>query len=287
MTELRRRMTQDLKLAGYAERTQKSYLHAVTQLARHFHKTPSRINEDELRDYFVYLRDDRKLSSSSITLALCGIKFLFERTLQREWKFFELVRPPREHKLPVVLSRDEVWRVLDAVHMDVYRVCLTTIYVCGLRLTEGTTLQIPHIDTGRMQLSIYGKGNRMRHVPLPESLLLLMRAHWLTHRGASWLFPARRGRTAGAPYADRPINHSSLQKAFKHAVERAVIRKPAHVHTLRHSYATHLLESGVNLRLIQNYLGHRSLKTTEIYTHLTRELCETARDPVEALMQRR
>lgn len=280
MTELRRRMTADLKLAGYSERTQEAYLRTATQLARHYNKPPDQIVEEELREYFVYLRDERKLSSSSITLALCGIKFLFERTLQREWTMFELARAPRSHKLPTVLSRQEVWRVLDAVRHDTYRVCLTTLYGCGLRLMEGTTLRVAQIDSARMQLYVDGKGNKGRYVPLPKELLRLLREHWRTHRNGEWLFPSPCKKRRAVP-----VHHSNLQKAFKRALARAAIHKHAHVHTLRHSYATHLLESGVSLRLIQSYLGHRSIRTTEIYTHLTRELRETARDPVEALMR--
>jgi site-specific recombinase XerD len=285
-TPLRERMRQDLKLAGYSERTQQGYLDTVRLLANHFGKSPALLGEDDLREYFVYLRDDKRLARSSITIALCGIKFFYERTLGRQWQVFEFVRPPQQSSLPVVLSRDEVQRALSAVRIEVYRVCLTTIYACGLRLTEGTSLKPTDVDSAHMQLYIRGKGNKDRYVPLPASLLPVLRGHWQTHRSSQWLFPAptRRGTAHavehGGPHADR----SSLQSAFRRALRTAGIHKRAHIHTLRHSYATHLLESGVSLRMIQSYLGHSSPSTTALYTHLTRNLHDAARAPVDALL---
>ena len=172
--------------------------------------------------------------------------------------------------------------------LPVYRVGLTTIYCCGLRLSEGAELQVTHIDGARAMRHITGKGGKDRYVPLPEATLALLRDHWRTHRNPAWLFPA------GGPHgeiprgtATTPINRSSLQSAFTRAVEQGGVRKRAHVHTLRHRYATHLLEAGVTLRLIQEYLGHTSVKTTAVYTHLTRELQATALEPINALMTRR
>lgn len=288
-TPLRERMRQDLKLAGYSERTQEAYLDAVRHLANHYGKSPATLDEDALRQYFVYLRDDKKQARSSITIALCGIKFFYQRTLGRQWTLFELLRPPPQSSLPVVLSRDEVQRVLSAVRIEVYRVCLTTIYACGLRLTEGASLTPTDVDSAHMQLYVRGKGNKGRYVPVPASLLPMLRAHWQSHRSASWLFPAptRRGTAHAVEHGGPHANRSSLQSAFRRAVRTAGIHKRAHVHSLRHSYATHLLESGVSLRLIQSYLGHGSPSTTAIYTHLTRSLHDAARAPINELLPRR
>ena len=160
-TPLRQKMIEDMQLRGLADRTQKSYLFAVYQLARHYQKSPDQINEEELRQYFLFLKNDRHASRSTCTINLCGIKFFFQHTLGREWKFFEFVRPPKEKKLPVVLSRDEVRRVLGCVHLQHYRVCLTMIYSCGLRLREGTHLQVKGIDSERKLIHIhFGKGQR-------------------------------------------------------------------------------------------------------------------------------
>ena len=279
MNTLRARMIEDMQLRGLAVRTQEAYLLAVSQLARHYHKSPDQINEDELRQYFLFLKNEKHAARASCTIALCGIKFFFERTLRREWKTFEFLRPPKEKKLPVVLSQAEVRSVLGRVHRRPYRVCLTLIYVCGLRLLEGVRLQVKDIDGGRRLLHIcQGKGNKDRYVPLPDACLKMLRQHWLTHRNTVWLFPSPVGDS------QQPMSASGLQRAFRAARQEAGIRKKATVHTLRHSYATHLLEAGVNLRIIQSYLGHASPKTTIIYTHLTSITEAQTRDTIEKIV---
>lgn len=157
MTPLRQRMLEDMQLRGFSQRTQEAYVRAVHQLAAHFHRSPDQLGEAELRQYFLYLTNVKHFAPAGFTIALCGIKFFYERTLSREWKLLELVRPVREKKLPVILSRDEVQRILGAVRLPVYRACLTTIYVCGLRLLEGAHLQVAGVDSGRGVLHIHGK----------------------------------------------------------------------------------------------------------------------------------
>jgi integrase/recombinase XerD len=265
MTALRQRMIEDMQLHSFAERTQDSYLRVVRQLAVYFNKPPDQITEEELRQYFLYLKNVKKASRSTMTLALCGIKFFYERTLQRHWATLDLVRPQQEKKLPVVLSVNEVRQILARVRRWRYRVCLSTIYACGLRLHEGLHLQISHIDGGRQLLHVcHGKGGKDRYVPLPQSILEMLRQYWATHRHPIWLFPSTHQTVQG------PMNASGLQRSFQAARQESGILKSATVHTLRHSYATHLLEAGLNLRLIQAYLGHASPNTTAIYTHLTK-----------------
>jgi integrase/recombinase XerD len=287
MTPLRRRMLEDMQLRGYSARTQECYAAAVRQLAEHYHRSPDQLSEEDLRQYFLYLANEKKVARATATIALCGIRFFFEQTLRREWTTLRFVRPAREHKLPVVLSRDEVRHVLGLVRIRVYRECLTTIYAGGLRLLEGARLQVADIDSGRMVLHIHGKGKQDRYVPLPEPILPGLRAYWRTHRSRDWMFPAptRRGLAHSLAHDGGPVTRSSLQSAFHRAVLRSGIAKPAHVHTLRHSYATHLHEAGVSLRIIQEILGHRSLRTTQIYTHLTREVQATLTDPLNELMR--
>jgi len=287
MSPLRQRMIQDMQLRGFSARTQECYVAAVRQLSEHYHGSPDQLREEDLRQYFLYLANEKKVARATATIALCGIKFFYEQTLQRQWPTLRLIRPPREKKLPVVLSRQEVRRALGAVRIPVYRVCLTTLYACGLRLLEGAHLQIPDIDSDRMLLHIHGKGKKDRYVPLPEPTLQMLRAFWRTHRSPVWLFPAptRHGLAHSLAHHGGPVTRSSLQSAFRAALKRTGIVKRAHVHTLRHSYATHLLEAGVNLRIIQDNLGHGSARTTQIYTHLTCEVRATLTDPLNQLMQ--
>lgn len=287
MTPLRQRMIQDMQLRGFSARTQECYAAAVGQLAQHFHTRPDQLTEEHLRQYFLYLANEKKVARATATIALCGIKFFYEQTLQRQWPTLRLIRPAREKKLPVVLSREEVRRALGAVRIPVYRACLSTIYAGGLRLLEGAHLQVPDIDSGRMLLHIHGKGKKDRYVPLPEPTLHLLRAFWRTHRSPLWLFPAptRHGLQHSLAHNGGPVHRSSLQSAFQRALKHCGIVKRAHVHTLRHSYATHLLEAGINLRIIQENLGHGSARTTQIYTHLTREVRATLTTPLNQLMQ--
>jgi site-specific recombinase XerD len=264
MTVLRQKMIEDMQLHGFAIRTQEAYLSAVSQLAKHYRKAPDQINEEELRQYFLFLKNEKHAARATCTLALCGIKFFFQHTLGREWKTFDFLRPPKENKLPVVLSAAEVGRVLARVQRQRYRVCLTTIYAYGLRLLEGVRLQVKDIDGERQLLHIdQGKGGKDRCVPLPLPCLQMLRQHWLTHRNPVWLFPS------SFEEAKQPMHETGVQRAFHAALQESGVHKKATVHTLRHSYATHLLEAGVNLRIIQSYLGHASPITTAIYTHLT------------------
>jgi len=286
MTPLRQRMMEDLQLRGLSAKTQDAYVRAVRQLAEHYHKSPDLITEEELRLYFLYLKNDKQVSRSGFTIALCGLKFFYERTLHREWATLDLPRPTREKKLPVVLSTAEVRLILGCLRRPHYRVCLTTIYSCGLRLREGVYLQVTDIDSDRMMLHIrQGKGNKDRYVPLPAGTLQLLRDYWCTHHHPVWLFPAPT--RAGVPMssATQPMDESGVQRAFKAALQESGVQKDASVHTLRHSYATHLLEAGVNLRLIQAYLGHSSFQTTTRYTHLTREVETIATDAINQVMQ--
>jgi site-specific recombinase XerD len=265
-------MIEDMQLRGFASKTQQAYLRSVRQLAEYFNKSPGEITEEDLREYFLHLKNVRRASRSTCTQALCGIKFLFQHTLKRDWATFELVRPPKEKKLPVVLSQEEVRHVLSCLNSFRHHVCLSTIYSCGLRLQEGVQLQVCDLDSDRMLIHVHkGKGGKDRYVPLPDRTLALLRQYWQTHRHPLWLYPARTPHGVPPSKASKHVSPSSVQKALQAACLASGIQKHVTVHTLRHSYATHLLEAGINLRRIQAYLGHASLKSTSIYTHLTRD----------------
>jgi site-specific recombinase XerD len=276
-------MLQDMQLRGLATKTQDAYLRAVRQLVEYCGKSPDQIAEADLRHYFLYLKNEKKASRSACTVALCGIKFFFEQTLRQQWKTFDLIRPPKSKKLPVVLSQKEVRDVLSKVRLPHYRICLITIYACGLRLQEANRLQVGDIDADRQLLHVrQAKGGRDRYVPLPQTTLNLLRQQWSTHRHPTLLFPSRSG--GAAKLATQPMHPSGVQRAFKAALADSGLAKKATVHTLRHSWATHLLEAGVNLRLIQLWLGHKSLQTTALYTHLTRNAETLASEKINSLM---
>jgi len=242
----------------------------VRQLSEHYHKSPDQITEEELRQYFLFIKNVKQYARGSSTIAICGIKFFYERTLNRQWTTLGLVRAAPEKKLPVILSREEVRQILGGVRLPRYRICLSTIYSCGLRLQEGTNLRVADIDSGRMMIHVrHGKGAKDRYVPLPQRTLALLRQYWTTHRNPVLLFPAEGRNHSALTRATEPMSKSSLQKAFRAALKASANNKRASVHTLRHSWATHLLEAGVNLRLIQEWLGHSSPATTSVYTHLT------------------
>jgi site-specific recombinase XerD len=285
MTVLRQRMIEDMQLRGLAERTQGAYVAVVRQLAKYYRRSPDQISEQEVRQYLLYLQNERKVAPGTLNVALYGIRFLYQHTLERDWHLLDFARAKHESKLPAVLTLEEVMQVLHCVRQPRYRACLTTIYACGLRLLEGVYLQVGDIDGSRQMLHVRkGKGAQDRYVPLPQSTLELLRSYWRTHRHPLWLFPTRppRGQTVSADTL--PVTPRSVQVAFTAAVSKSGIHKHASVHTLRHSYATHLLESGVNLRLIQAWLGHRSMRTTALYTHLTRQAEELALGAINQLM---
>jgi site-specific recombinase XerD len=238
-----------------------------------------------LRQYFLYLMNEKQLSSSSCRVAHYAIRFLYVHTLGQTWPADLVIRPQKESKLPDVLSVGEVQRILGCVYKPRFRICLSTIYACGLRLNEGVSLQIADIDGERMLLHVrQGKGAKDRYVPLPEATLEMLRSFWTLHRHPTLLFPERP--SEGEPYAavDTPMSSSGVQRAMRAAVKTSGIQKHATVHTLRHSYATHLLEAGVNLRLIQAYLGHSSPKTTARYTHVTRPAEMTASEAINRIV---
>jgi integrase/recombinase XerD len=233
MSELRQRMIESLQLRGFSERTQECYVQAVRQLAEHFHKSPDSISEEELRQYFLYLKNVKNYSRSSLTVALCGIKFFYQHTLKRDLPTLNFIRPPREKKLPVVLSADEVRQILRLVRLTSYRTCLTTIYSCGLRLQEGTRLQVQDIDSSRMMLRVrQGKGRQDRYLPLPLRTLELLRQYWATHHNSVLIFPAAGRDHTQLSQATLPISKSRVQKVFRAALKESGIHKPASVHTL-------------------------------------------------------
>lgn len=286
MTEWYQKAIDALQLNGLGERTQEAYVRALRMLCEFYHKTPDQISESELQQYFLHRKNRDRWSPNTMRICYCGIRFFFLHVLKRDWHTLDLVRAQSERRLPAVLSLEEVRAILGCVRTSHNRAFLSTVYACGLRLQEAQHLEISDIDSQRKMIHVHrGKGAKDRFVPLPESTLQCLRRHWVTHRHPRLLFPALgRGRNQAAQ-ADTPMPKASVQGAFRQAKGEAGIQKrDVSVHTLRHSYATHLLEAGVNLRVIQQFLGHAQLETTMVYLHLTRKGQEDAYARINTLM---
>lgn len=275
----------DLQLASYSPRTVEAYSYHVKKFLEYFDKDPKLISENEIKQYFLYLKYKKKLSGSASAQAISGIKFMFEKTLDMDFKVFGIVKNPRGKKLPVILTRQEVRNVISRIRVLRHKACLTFIYTCGLRLHEATHSSPADIDSKRMVVHIKdGKGRKDRIVPLPQSTLQILREHYKTHRNEKFIFPAPGRAGIYETISKIPLPDSSIQTVLKKALRQSGIIKNVSVHNLRHSYATHLLEAGIDIRIIQKYLGHKSISATMIYTHLTPLISENVHEKVDLLM---
>ncbi len=276
MTTLRQRMTDDLRLRNRSLRTINTYIACVAHFARHFGKSPEQLGPEEIRQYQVYLVEQRRVSWSYFNQAVCALRFLYRHTLGRDWAVAHIPFPRQPKKLPVVLSQAEVVRLFDAVRSLKQRAILMTAYATGLRLSEVTHLQVSDIDSQRMVIRVQqGKGQKDRYVMLSPTLLEVLRLYWRAERPTTWLFPSKR--------KDQPINHSVVQLACHQAGLDAGLTKRATVRSLRHSFATHLLEAGTNIRIIQTLLGHSSVSTTQRYTYVSNKTVRATESPLELL----
>jgi site-specific recombinase XerD len=273
-------MSEDMRLCDFRPRTQEGYLLAVRLFIERLGREPESLTDEDVRAYFLYLREERKLAPSSINIAVCALRFFFVRTMQRDWQVFDLLRVNKPRRLPIILSTGEVRAVLRAVRHPVRRMALTSIYALGLRLNEGLPLAAEDIDSERLLVWLRdAKGAKDRGVPLPRLLLARLRRYWKLERPPSpskYLFVPPNGLA--------PVHETTLQKTFTAACRDVSLQKHATIHTLRHSYGTHLLENGVSLRTIQQLLGHKSLRTTEIYMHVTQPGIERLQETLDRLM---
>jgi site-specific recombinase XerD len=281
------RMAEDLHLGGMSERTHAGYLRAVRQLADYCQASPEKITENQLRRYFRYLKNEKKFAYGSLRVAFSGIKFFYTRTCKRAWDTLAKMKLQNATTLPEVLTVQQVHQIVDACTTQRIAVYFWTVYSLGLRMQEGLNLEVGDIDAQRGMVHVHrGKGAKDRCLPLPTSTLLLLRKHWLTHRHPRFLFPAEgRSHNAG-PHTQTTMSPTAVQGAMKKITRQINFGKKVSTHTLRHSYATHLLEAGVSLRVIQQYMGHSSLQTTMVYLHLTDSAAADARQTIEKLFQR-
>lgn len=270
MTPLRRRMLEDMGIRNLAENTQLSYLQQISAYARHFGRSPEELGPEDVRTYQVHLVEVRKLSPGSVGIATSALRFLYKVTLKRDWAPEDIPMPKKPFRLPVILSREEVMRLLECVESLKHRTILTTAYAAGLRLSEATHLRITDLDSQRMVLRVeQGKARKDRYVMLSPRLLEALRSYWKVARPRTWLFPG--------DLPDQPITKGAVEAACQKAHRASGITKPITPHSLRHAFATHLLEAGTDVRTIQLLLGHRSLATTSRYLKVaTSTVCATA-----------
>lgn len=268
MGHLRDRMDADLRLAGRAESTRKDYLSCARRFVKFFMRSPDQLGEDDVRRFMLHLTDERKLAVGTRLQYLGAIKFLYTVTLNRPEVVAHIPWPRRKRRDPIVPTREDVEQLLHATHSPYWRAFFLTAYAAGLRRMEGVALRAEHIESRAGLLRVpHGKGDKPRCVRLDPLLLDLLRDHWRTQRlPGPWLFPAPRPHGG---WRDQPISKSAATSAFRRTADKAGLRRELTLHSLRHAYATHLLEDGVNLRKLQVLLGHERLETTAQYTRVT------------------
>jgi site-specific recombinase XerD len=272
-------MLEELQRRNFSEHTIRYYIRTVEDFARHFNRPPDRLGPRHIREYQVELFQKRKLSPGSVAVRLAALRFFYLKTLKKSWSIADTPYPKKAHRLPTILSQEEVAQLLHAARTPSARILLMSLYATGARNSELTHLKVSDIDSQRMVVHIRGgKGRKDRDVMLSPKLLTALRTHWrFYHRKSStWLFPSNYRK-------DRPIDTKTVWHACHKAAKRADLQKRVHPHTLRHCFATHLYEAGTDLRAIQVLLGHADLKDTLIYVHLAIQRLNATASPLDSL----
>jgi integrase/recombinase XerD len=276
MTLLRQRMLEDLRIRNYAPSTVRCYVRSVAEFAKHFKKSPEHLGPEEIRSWQLFLLNEKKIKLSSYIQAVCGLRFFYRNTLNRKIEMDRIPLPRSEKKLPVILSKEEVKALLEAPKNLGHRAILATMYGAGLRVSEVTNLKVSDLDRDRKVIWVRGgKGNKDRQVMLADPLREVLVAYWRWKRPTEWLFP---GVKPGCP-----LTRETVFDTCRKAARRAGIAKPVHPHSLRHAFATHLLDDGVNLLVIQTLLGHANLRTTARYLHVADSTVRCTKSPLELL----
>ncbi|MFZ2955921.1 MAG: site-specific integrase [Candidatus Ozemobacteraceae bacterium] len=281
---LYQKQLQALTLQGLRRKTIASYSRAVRRISQHFDRCPDNLTPDDLKEYFANLVKTR--SWSIVKIDRCGLQFFWKHVLEKEWDWIKIVKPPIFMHLPDVLTVKETGLLLNTVRKFCYKVFLFTVYSMGLRLGEGLKLEVGDIDGQKMRVHIRdAKGGKDRFVPLPGATLRVLRLYWLKHRNKKLLFPTVQGTSETIKNSTKHMHQGGVQEAMQAALQECSIRKRITVHSLRHSFATHLVEAGVQLRLIQEHLGHVSPETTAIYTKLTEVSYQNGNSAINSLME--
>lgn len=280
MTQLRKMMLDELQRRNYAQNTVRCYIHAVEAFAAYFRKRPDQLGPEHIRAYQAHLFKDRKLAAGTVEQQAAALRFFFVKTLHRPYPPNQIPLPKRQRRLPTVLSQDEVARLIDSASNLMHRTILMTLYSTGVRRAELCSLKVADIDSKRMLIRVsHGKGGRDRDVLLSPKLLETLREYWRWIKPKTYLFPGMVNNWR----ADVPINAKLVWCVVKEAAERAGITKPVSPHTLRHSFATHMLEAGADLRTIQVLMGHAKLEHTTVYLHLSQRHLQAVSSPLEAI----
>jgi integrase/recombinase XerD len=275
MGELGRKMKMDMELKNLSLRTIQTYLSWMKSFTLHYGRSPEKLGDDDIRNYLYFLLKEKGVAQASINQAYSALKFFYQTTLGRSWNEEKIPRSKVPKKLPVVLSKEEVRDIFSSTSNLKHLAIFMTIYSGGLRISEATHLKPEDIDSKRMSIKVRGKGDKERYTLLGEKTLDILRTYWQVHRPLEWLFHSK--------VPGQPISTSSVQRSFKDSLHKSGVKKKASVHTLRHSFATHLLESGVDIIYIQRLLGHTSTKTTSIYLHVTRKGVARIKSPIDLL----
>jgi site-specific recombinase XerD len=277
---LRQQLIDSLTLKGYSPRTIESYVWAVASLANHFHRSPDLLETEDVRAFLLHVHNHKSYAASTINVLINGLRYFYREVLDRPLGRVKgsLPRPRRSIRRPQAYSVEEVRRLLERGFLCTkHRTLCMTLYGAGLRLGEALHLKAEHIDSSRMFVRVVqGKGRKDRYTILPEQLLQQLRIYWLSHRPRPWLFPSRH-------HPDQPVSAASVQKTFIRALERAGLPRKGGPHTLRHSFATHLIENGTPLHVIKRFLGHNSATTTAGYLHITRHTLKSVVSPLDTL----
>ena len=279
MTALRKRLLEELQRRNYSPETARLYVGTVKDFARYFGKSPDKLGQEHLRQYQLYLLNERKLTVGTIVARIAALRFFFVKVLRRPYRELDLVYPKCPERLPVILSEQEVARLIESASTSYHRVIVMTLYATGLRREELCRLKLTDVDSQRMVIHVrQGKGNRDRDVTLSPRLLEVLRAYWKWRKPQTYLFPSLyRCRS------EKPITSHSVWYAVREAARRAGIKKKVSPHLLRHSWATHLLERGTDLKTIQVLLGHVDLEATTIYLHLSQRHMQAVNNPIDTL----
>lgn len=277
MSPLRQRMIEDMVLASLSPGTQENYIRSVRQLAEHYGRSPANLIEEQVRQYLLYLVKEERFTKNTLKVKIAGIRFFYERTLGWNWRILRTAKARGGRRLPDVLTQEEVRDLLNRVRDPKKRMCLVMIYSCGLRVSEATRLVVKDIDSPRMLVKVQGKGNKQRFVPLARPVLYQLRRYWEIDKPTTLFFPGKD--------PTKPMSNDVVQRCCGVVARECGIQKKVTPHCLRHSYATHLLESGLSIRVIQEILGHSSCRTTQIYTHISPKILGDLQTHVDHLVK--